>query len=198
MRKDAELRVLRHLAGDADDFVVDGLEEFEVYAALDRLERMNYLKVFWDEGHVPVAYHLLYEGRVWLKELEMEEKGEQDEIERLRQENTELRTTVEKLQARIEELTGNGQRSYDKQAAIQELKYIFMDREQTVNEFLSRIEGLKPIQVTTVVNLYIKDALINTEVSSRSLHTILKKYGLYGRGYTTWNSQVKWPKKKNK
>lgn len=97
MKKDAELRVLRHFANNEEGLVPEGMEKFECIASCERLEEKKYVWVAWIEGHDFEALRVLPSGLVYLKELEMEERGEQDELEQLRKENAELKAKIEQL-----------------------------------------------------------------------------------------------------
>lgn len=94
MKKEAELRVLRHFANKEEGLVPKGIEKFECIAALDRLQEKKYVKVAWLTGHDFESVRIEATGLVYLKELEMEERGEQGELEQLRKENAELRAKI--------------------------------------------------------------------------------------------------------
>lgn len=112
MKKEAELRVLRHFANDEEELVPKGMEKFECIAALDRLYEKKYVRVAWLTGHDFEGVSIEAAGLVYLKELEMEERGEQGELEQLRKENAELRAKLE--QANIQNTPPNFLKLLDK------------------------------------------------------------------------------------
>ena len=97
MKREAELRVLRHFANNEEGLVPKGMEKFEFIAACDRLEEKKYVKGFWITEHDIEGLIINATGLVYLKELEMEEKGEQSKMERLRKENAEQKAKIEQL-----------------------------------------------------------------------------------------------------
>lgn len=97
IKKEAELRVLRHFANNEEGLIPKGMEEYECIAACERLEEKKYVWVAWIEGHDFEALRILPSGLVYLKELEREERGELSELERLRKENAELKTIIDQL-----------------------------------------------------------------------------------------------------
>lgn len=92
IRKDSELRVLRHLQKKVDQMIPDGMDKHEFNAACYRLEKKNCVKLARIEGGFE-AIRMLDEGYVYLKELEIEEKDDRDELERLRNEVADLKST---------------------------------------------------------------------------------------------------------
>ena len=188
---EAELRVLRHHVNQLEGLVPEGMDEDDFNAACDRLERMGYIRVAWLTGHVAQAIMMNPSGRFYLKELEQEQRGEEDELARLRKENIELKAQIAQMQA-------EGNSSYNKYEVIRELRNIFKGSDEEAEKFLNRIDGLKAMELTSVVNEYLSDSKLNTAVSSMSFYDVLSKYGIYDKKYQTWNSQVKWPVKKNK
>lgn len=75
IKKEAELRVLRHFANNEEGLIPKGMEEYECIAACERLEEKKYVWVAWIEGHDFEALRILPSGLVYLKELEMEEES---------------------------------------------------------------------------------------------------------------------------
>ena len=104
IKKESELRVLRHLEEKSVEMIPKGMDEHEFNAACYRLEKKNYVKLARIEGGFE-AIRMLDEGFVHLKELEMEEKEDRDEIERLRNENAELKALSRNKQYVIFEKT---------------------------------------------------------------------------------------------
>lgn len=90
IRKEAELRILRNLVEYKDDRIPDGMEEHEYKAACYRLEEKHCVQLARVYGGFE-AIRILDEGYVYLKELEIEEKKETSELERLKNENAKLK-----------------------------------------------------------------------------------------------------------
>lgn len=217
-----EIKLLKHLLTDPDELIPEGMEKWEVNATLDRLEKQGCLRVAWASGHEAEAVMLNDTGREHLKALEYEKgvewnkrfeqqrkensnrfhqsnlqrqiaretNGEilrlQAEVKRLQEENANLKAENVELKAKINN-------KYDRKKAIEELKFLFKNNREIIEQFLDQIEGLKPVQVTAVVNNHIKSVLINnTDASSKSLYDILNRHGLYDKLYPTWQSQVDW------
>lgn len=90
IRKEAELRVLRHLVEKKDEMIPDGMEGHEYKAACYRLEEKHCVRLARIDGGFE-AIRILDEGYVYLKELEIEEKKETSEFERLKNENAKLK-----------------------------------------------------------------------------------------------------------
>jgi hypothetical protein len=90
IRKEAELRVLRHLIENKDEMIPDGMEEHEYKAACYRLEEKHCVQLARIYGGFE-GIRILDEGYVYLKELGIEEKKEASEIERLKTENAKLK-----------------------------------------------------------------------------------------------------------
>lgn len=217
-----EIKLLKHLLTDPDELIPEGMEKWEVNATLDRLEKQGCLRVAWASGHEAEAVMLNDTGREHLKALEYEKRQEQANVftqnvkeakDRFRlsnlqrsiaretnSENLRLQSEVKRLQdenealkAKIAELEAKAGNKYDKKKVVGELKFLFNGNQDYIKQFLDQIEKLKPTQITSVVNNYIKSELINNkEASSKSLYDILNQNGLYDKQYQTWQSQVDW------
>ena len=92
IKKESELRVLRHLEKKSVEMIPKGMDEHEFNAACYRLEKKGCVRLARIEGGFE-AIRMLDEGFVYLNELEMEEKENKDELERLRNEVADLRAT---------------------------------------------------------------------------------------------------------
>ncbi len=90
IRKEAELRVLRQLIKNKGEVNPDGLEEHEYKAACYRLEEKHCVQLARIYGGFE-AIRILDEGYVYLRELEIEEKKEASELERLKTEYAKLK-----------------------------------------------------------------------------------------------------------
>ncbi len=75
----------------------------------------------------------------------------------------------------------------------EELMPIFFSEEDKVNEFLTKIKGMKDRDITDLVNDWVKRKLISDYGNSRKgdLWSILKKYSLYSKTKQNWCKRVK-------
>lgn len=90
IKKVAELRVLRHLQERSEIMIPDEMDENEFKAACYSLEKKNCVKLARIDGGFE-AVRMLDDGLVYLKELEWEESDNKNELERLKNENAELK-----------------------------------------------------------------------------------------------------------
>ncbi len=77
------------------------------------------------------------------------------------------------------------------QEIVEKLKPIFFGDEEKAKQFLSGIQGMKPIQITEKVNQLVGENVISELSRKRILWTVLHEYGLYAPSESNWNSQVK-------
>lgn len=220
--KKTEIEVLKHLLTNPEDLCPEGMEKWEVNSTLDKLEKQGCVRVAWVEGHDAEAAEINDTGRMHLKALQYEsntetwerfEQRRKDSINRLRQNDLQRQIAREtnseimrlqaeikrleqenaELKARIAELEAKSKKKYNKEEVINDLKFIFKGNQQYIEQFIDQIDGLKPKQITAVVNNYIKSELINnTKASSKSFWEILQKHGFYDKQYQTWQSQLDW------
>ena len=75
---------------------------------------------------------------------------------------------------------------------IEKLKPIFYNNEEDVRLFLKEISGMKPGDVTDLVNRWVKDKRISDYGYSRKgvLWKILNDAGLYAKSRQNWNRRV--------
>lgn len=109
------LKVLRSIDSPNTD-VLEDMEDNEIISILDSLEEKGYVKVAWVEGHTPEAIKLLNKGKLYLRELEAEERGilPSDEI-------TDALSNVDKPERKIKDFTPIGQ-TFTKTAKVTELQ----------------------------------------------------------------------------
>lgn len=74
---------------------------------------------------------------------------------------------------------------------------IFWNNRDEVEQFLKRIKGAKPIEVTNEVNELLKANKISTKSVHHTLHSILKHGGYYERSESNWNKMVVVPRRHN-
>ena len=75
---------------------------------------------------------------------------------------------------------------------IEKLKPIFYNNEENVRLFLKEISGMKPGDITDLVNRWVKDKRISDYGYSRKgvLWKILYEAGLYAKSRQNWNRRV--------
>lgn len=91
-------------------------------------------------------------------------------------------------------LTANGEyiQPMDESALLERLKPIFYNKEEDVRLFLKEIAGMKPNDITDLVNRWVQDKRISDYGYSRkgTLWEILYKAGLYTKSRQNWNRRV--------
>lgn len=75
---------------------------------------------------------------------------------------------------------------------VARLKPIFYNNEDDVRQFLREVAGMKPQDITDLVNRWVKDKRISDYGTSRKgeLWSILHDAGLYPRSKQNWNGRV--------
>lgn len=73
---------------------------------------------------------------------------------------------------------------------VAKLSPIFFNDEAEVSSFLSEIQGMKPKQITDLVNQLVSARKISEMSRKRELWAVLHEYGLYDKSESNWNSQV--------
>ncbi len=73
---------------------------------------------------------------------------------------------------------------------VAKLKPMFYGDEDEANRFLATIQGMKPKQITDIVNKLVQDKKISDLSRKRDLWVVLHDYGLYIRSESNWNNQV--------
>ena len=76
-------------------------------------------------------------------------------------------------------------------AIIDRLKPIFYGSEQEARAFHESIQGMKPTQITDMVNQLVDEKKISELSSHRDLWKVLHDFDLYKRTEANWNMQVK-------
>lgn len=74
---------------------------------------------------------------------------------------------------------------------IEQLKPVFYGSEKEAKAFVASIRGVKPKQITDMVNQLVSERKISDMSKHRDLWKILHDYGLYERSESNWNMQVK-------
>ena len=73
---------------------------------------------------------------------------------------------------------------------VKKLKPIFYEDAQEVRAFLAKIQGMKPKQITDLVNQLVMERKISDKSCRRDLWKVLHDSGLYDRSESNWNQQV--------
>ena len=79
---------------------------------------------------------------------------------------------------------------------IVELRPFFYNVEQETANFVSKIRGVEPVDVTAEVNRLLKERKVSDLSCHKPLWKILHRYGLYKCGIKNWNDQIRVPKAK--
>ena len=74
---------------------------------------------------------------------------------------------------------------------LNELKPMFFGSETEAMAFLKSIQGMKPTQITDMVNQLVGDKKISELSKHRDLWKVLHDCGIYQRSESNWNMQVK-------
>lgn len=77
------------------------------------------------------------------------------------------------------------------QEIVSQLKPIFFGCEEEARDFLTRIQGMKPKQVTELVNQLVAEKKISDVSCHRPLWKVLHEAGIYAPTESNWNAQVK-------
>ncbi len=92
-----------------------------------------------------------------------------------------------------DKVTGNNLSPNDVEA-IAKLKPFFFNMEQEAADFVSKIRGVKPKDVTAEVNRLLKERKVSDMSCKKPLWEILHQYGLYKCGISNWDNQINVPK----
>ena len=76
------------------------------------------------------------------------------------------------------------------ESLVSKLLSIFYENEQEVKDFLAKIQGMKPKEITAKVNQLVKEGKISKFSCHRDLWKVLHDNGLYDRSESNWNMQV--------
>ena len=79
----------------------------------------------------------------------------------------------------------------EKRVVVNRLKPMFFGNEREATRFLASIRGMRPTQITDLVNLWVSERKISDLSRKRDLWQVLHDYGVYTRSESNWNSQVK-------
>jgi len=79
----------------------------------------------------------------------------------------------------------------EQQNTLDRLKPIFFGNEEEASAFLMRVQGMKPVQITSLVNTLVQERKISAISCHRDLYTVLSDGGIYDKSESNWNQQVK-------
>lgn len=96
--------------------------------------------------------------------------------------------TVQRTESaeKVEEETDERQ-----QDIINKLTPLFFGIEEDAKDFLARIHGMKPTQITQLVNRLVTEKKISELSCHRPLWKVLHDAGIYTPSESNWNMQVK-------
>ncbi|MBR1500040.1 MAG: hypothetical protein IJ615_10520 [Bacteroidaceae bacterium] len=81
--------------------------------------------------------------------------------------------------------------SQEQSQTVSRLKPIFYGNEDEARNFLLRVQDMKAMQITTLVNTLVAERKISDVSCHRELFTVLSESGIYDRSESNWNQQVK-------
>lgn len=79
----------------------------------------------------------------------------------------------------------------DEPDIIAELKPIFFGDEEDAKRFHDTIQGMKPKEITGLVNQWVAEGKISDLSKKRPLWSVLYEYGIYQKSEQNWNDQIK-------
>lgn len=79
----------------------------------------------------------------------------------------------------------------EQENTVARLKPIFYGDEEEARAFLLRVQDMKAIQITTLVNTLVSEKKISEMSRHRELYTVLNGCGIYDKSESNWNQQVK-------
>ena len=74
---------------------------------------------------------------------------------------------------------------------LEKLKPMFYGDEDNAKSFLTSIQGMKPTQITELVNKLLKERKLSDLSCHRNLYKVLHDCGIYNPTESNWNQQVK-------
>ena len=81
--------------------------------------------------------------------------------------------------------------SEEQNNTLARLKPIFYGNEEEARAFLVRVQDMKAVQITTLVNTLVSERKISEMSRHRDLYTVLNDCGIYDKSESNWNQQVK-------
>jgi len=81
--------------------------------------------------------------------------------------------------------------SEEQNNTLARLKPIFYGNEEEARAFLVRVQDMKAVQITTLVNTLVSERKISEISRHRDLYTVLSDCGIYDKSESNWNQQVK-------
>ena len=100
-----ELLVLRSI-DSLNEFALEDLENFEISTIVDTLESEGYVKAAWVEGHRLESIRLLDKGKVYMKQLEEQEKNKQEppQTQNAEKQESKFKTFIDSIVAHDEDI----------------------------------------------------------------------------------------------
>ena len=76
-------------------------------------------------------------------------------------------------------------------STLEQLKPIFFGNEEEARAFLLKVQDMKAVQITSLVNALVVENKISKMSCHRDLFSVLSKSGIYDKTESNWNQQVK-------
>ena len=74
---------------------------------------------------------------------------------------------------------------------LEQLKPIFFGNEEEARTFLLKVQDMKAMQITSLVNTLVVENKISKLSCHRELFSVLSNSGIYDKSESNWNLQVK-------
>lgn len=104
--------------------------------------------------------------------------------------NENVYLNVDKAEVRMEQ-NDPKERKTETTGLLLKVKPMFYGDEREANDFLNRIQGMKPTQITALVNQLVKEKKLSDLSCHRDLWQVLHDEGLYTKSESNWNQQVR-------
>ena len=105
--------------------------------------------------------------------------------------NENVYLNVDKVEVRMGQPCVAEKESTENTTLTAKVKPMFYGDEREANNFLNRIQGMKPTQITALVNQLVKEKKLSDLSCHRDLWQVLHDEGLYTKSESNWNQQVR-------
>ena len=105
--------------------------------------------------------------------------------------NQNVYLSVDKAEVTVNDKVRQAAADDEQRQIVEKLKPIFFGIEDEARAFLMSIQGMKPTQVTELVNQWVSKGKISKLSRKRSLYVILHEANLYAPSESNWCDQVK-------
>lgn len=104
--------------------------------------------------------------------------------------NQNVYLSVDKAEVTVNDKVRQAAADDEQRQIVEKLKPIFFGIEDEARAFLMSIQGMKPTQVTELVNQAVKEGKLSKLSCHRDLWKVLYDCGIYDKTESNWNSQV--------